>query len=213
MNFLAHSLFGFGNSGLIAGQFCGDFVRGSDLSQFDPDVELGIRLHRHLDRFTDTHAVLLPVRQNIPGVAQRFAGIVVDVMFDHYLAQRWNQISDIPIEAHAEQVHAALKHHEEALPENLKRFMALMQREGILQGNVRLSSIELTLHRIAKRSTKLSSIALKEEQLEPLRDALIVPFNHFLPDLNVAAAAYMKQAILTNRKPQSGNEHRQGSKE
>ena len=197
VNFLAHSLFGFGNSGLMAGQFCGDFVRGSDLSRFTPDIEVGIRLHRHLDRFTDTHPALLPVRQNMPGVAQRFAGIVVDVMFDHYLAKRWNEISDISIEDHAEQVHAALKQHEESLPESLKRFAVLMRREGILQGNVRLSSIELTLSRIAKRSAKLSSIALKEKQLEPLRDALIEPFNHFLPDLNVAAAAYVSGRVIS----------------
>lgn len=197
VNFLAHSLFGFGNSGLIAGQFCGDFVRGRDLSRFTPDIEVGIRLHRHLDRFTDTHPALLPVRQNMPGVAQRFAGIVVDVMFDHYLAKRWNEVSDISIEAHAELVHAALKQHEAALPENLKRFIVLMQREGILQGNVRLSSIELTLERIARRSTSLSSIALKEKQLEPLRDTLTKPFNQFFPDLNAAAAAYVNDSIIS----------------
>lgn len=207
VNFLAHSLLGFNNSELIAGQFCGDFVRGSNLSHFPEGIEHGIRLHRYLDRFTDTHPVLTPVRQTIPDLPRRFAGIVVDVMFDHYLARRWDQISQVSLDHHAKTVILALNQHELHFPLPLKRFTKLLEREDILQNNLHLSSIELTLSRIASRSTKFSALALTTEQLEPLRETLIEPFNTFYPDLHQAAVAYVAQPALNIAQETQLKEH------
>ena len=191
MNFLAHSLFGFNNSELIAGQFCGDFVRGSDLSRFPQGVEQGIRLHRYLDRYTDTHPVLNAVRHNMPDVPRRLSGIVIDVMFDHHLARHWDSVSDLSLQSHEQRVLAALNLHESHFPQALKRFMQVLQSENILQNNIHLISIELTLARIARRSTKFATLALNVEQLAPLRDTLVNPFNTFYPDLLLAASEYL----------------------
>lgn len=194
VNFLAHSLFGFNNSELIAGQFCGDFVRGSDLSRFPQGVEQGIRLHRYLDRYTDAHPSLNAARQGMQDVPRRFSGIVMDVMFDHYLARRWDQVSECSLEHHEQRVLDALNRHEVHFPQPLKRFMLVLERESILQGNVHLESIELTLARIASRSTRFAALALNKEQLAPLRDALVDPFNTFYPELYKAASRYRVQA-------------------
>ncbi len=191
MNFLAHSLLGFDRSALIAGQFCGDFVRGSDLSRFPPEIERGIRLHRHLDRFTDTHDALRPVRHQVPHVPLRFAGIVVDVMFDHYLARRWEQVSHVSLEDHVDTVHRALDMHASHFPPNLKRFVQVLKRDDILQKNIHLEAIELTLARIARRSTKFAPLALTTAQLEPLRESLVEPFTMFLPELHQSALDYL----------------------
>lgn len=67
----------------------GDFIKGSDLSDLDPAIEKGIRLHRAIDHFIDHHSViheLLPVlRTELPKVA----GIAIDIYFDHLLAKNW----------------------------------------------------------------------------------------------------------------------------
>ncbi len=194
MNFLAHSLFGFNSSELIAGQFCGDFVRGSDLSHFPVGVEQGIRLHRYLDRYTDTHPVLNSVRHNMPDVPRRLSGIVMDVMFDHHLALHWTQVSELSLESHEQRVLSALNQHKEHFPMSLKRFMQVLERENLLQNNVHLDSIELTLARIARRSPKFAALALNVEQLKPLRDTLVNPFNTFYPDLLAAASDHLSQS-------------------
>jgi len=100
MNFLAHSLMGFDDDALIAGQFCGDFVRGRDLSQFPEAVERGIRMHRFLDIYTDSFPALQAARADIQQLPRRFSGIVVDVLFDHYLARNWKAVSDITLSEH-----------------------------------------------------------------------------------------------------------------
>jgi acyl carrier protein phosphodiesterase len=126
MNFLAHSLLGFDDSALIAGQFCGDFVRGRDLSHFPEQVARGIRLHRHLDVYTDSFPRLLSVRQEMTGVPRRFVGIIVDVLFDHHLASHWHKYSDLALSEHAGNIHGSLTEHEGVFPESLKKFMVAL---------------------------------------------------------------------------------------
>lgn len=191
MNFLAHSLLGFNNTELIAGQFCGDFVRGSELSGFAPGIERGIRLHRYLDVFTDSFPALQPVRRNMHQVPRRFAGIVIDVLFDHYLATHWDAINEQSLESHAAHVHAALHKHREVLPDALRRFMIALQEHNILVANRDIAAIEHTLARLAKRSPRFGALAISQADLLPLREQLREPFDSFYPELREAAVTYL----------------------
>lgn len=198
MNFLAHSLLGFNNAELIAGQFCGDFVRGSHLSHFPSGIERGIRLHRHLDVFTDSHPALLETKQSIEGLPRRFAGVVIDVLFDHFLARNWSRFSPLSLPDHADRVHDALDTHHEHLPASLQRFLGLLKRERILENNQDLQAIELTLSRLSRRSPRFSELAIQQPALAVMRDKLEQPFVSFYPDLHEAATQWLAQASLVN---------------
>lgn len=191
MNFLAHSLMGFDDPELIAGQFCGDFVRGSNLSHFPVGVERGIRLHRHLDVFTDAHPALLPIRDSMPGVPRRFAGIVIDVLFDHHLARHWANFSERSLEAHANRVHHSLEIHSPILPDSLQKFMRVLHEHGILERNRDIAAIELTLQRLSRRSPRFAVLAIEQQNLVLLRDQLQDPFDTFYPALHQAALKYL----------------------
>ena len=192
MNFLAHTLLGFENVDLITGQVCGDFVRGSDLSRFPSGVETGIRLHRHLDVFTDMHPALQEVRATMEGVPYRFSGIVVDIMFDHFLAREWSRFSVHSLSRHASTVHAALAKHETILPEKLQRFMTVLQRERILERNVDLSALKQTLARLSGRSERFAPLAIDVPHLNRLQHQLQSPFESFHPYLLIAAGRYLE---------------------
>jgi acyl carrier protein phosphodiesterase len=193
MNFLAHSLLGFDDTALIAGQFCGDFVRGRDLSQFPEPVARGIRLHRHLDVYTDSFPVLLSAREEMKSVPRRFIGIIVDVLFDHYLAVHWQKYSDVTLAEHAGNIQGALREHENIFPESLKKFMVALEEHSILENNVHLASIEYTLSRLSLRSSKFAALAVSQEQLAPWRDLLEAPFEAFYPSLEQAAVKYLSE--------------------
>jgi len=193
MNFLAHSLLGFDDSGLIAGQFCGDFVRGRDLSHFPEQIVLGIRLHRYLDVYTDNFPGLLSARQEMTGVPRRFVGIIVDVLFDHHLAAHWKKYSDLPLSEHARNIHRSLSEHENVLPESLKKFMVALEKHKILENNLHLASIELTLKRLSQRSPKFVALAISQEQLIPWRDLLEERFEDFYPSLEQAALLFISE--------------------
>lgn len=193
MNFLAHSLLGFDDSALISGQFCGDFVRGRDLSQFPEQLARGIRLHRHLDVYTDHFPALLSARREMTGVPRRFIGIIVDVLFDHHLAVHWHKYSEISLGEHAGNVQRSLAEHESVFPESLKKFMVALEEHAILENNVHLTSIELTLRRLSRRSPKFAALAVSQEQLIPWRDLLSDRFTEFYPSLEMAAVTYLNE--------------------
>lgn len=193
MNFLAHSLLGFDRPALIAGQICGDFVKGRELSHFPAGVEQGIRLHRHLDMFADSYAGFLAVKQTMTGVPRRFSGIIIDVLFDHHLARHWQQFSTLTLPEHAQTVHSALAEHHHLLPESLQRFSALLKREEILERNTELYAIERTLVHLSSRSPRFSALALGQAQLRDFRESLHQPFEAFYPDLDSAARQFLNK--------------------
>ncbi len=203
MNFLAHTLLGFEDVDLITGQVCGDFVRGSDLSRFPSGVETGIRLHRHLDVYTDSHPALQEVRSTMEAVPYRFSGIVVDVMFDHFLAREWSRFSAHTLSRHASTVHAALAMHEPILPERLQRFRTVLRKDRILERNVDLSALKQTLARLSGRSARFASLAIDLPHLSRLQHQLQSPFELFHPDLLIAARRYLESTSNAHNKDDS----------
>lgn len=182
---------GFDDPALIAGQFCGDFVRGSSLSHFPERVETGIRLHRYLDRHTDTHPQLQEVRAQLQGVPLRFSGIVTDVLFDHHLACHWEHYSALSLRAHADQVHAALEQHHAVLPVSLQRFMRVLVNERLLEANTDMASIERALSRLSRRSPRFAPLAVDQAQLAILYRQLQPVFAEFQPALLQAARSWL----------------------
>ncbi len=194
MNFLAHSLFAQGNSERLAGQFAGDFVRGADLSAYSPGIQLGIRMHRFIDRYTDHHPAAVEVRHLFKPPVRRFAGIVTDVVFDHYLARNWQAYSDASLPEHVAYVHASLAEHHSQLPLGLQRFAAFIEKEEVLEGNLNFSAVELTLARLSRRSKRFAPIADGAAVVLEHEAELMAAFNAFFPEL-LAAANQHREAI------------------
>jgi len=187
VNFLAHSLFAQGDSERLAGQFAGDFVRGSDLSAYSPGMQMGIRMHRFIDRYTDHYPEAIAVRQVFKPPVRRFAGIITDVVFDHYLANEWSTYCDVPLAEHVAHVHDSLAEHHEQLPDGLKRFAAFIKSENVLEGNLDFEGVRLTLHRLSRRSKRFEPISHGIEVVQAHDEEIRAVFNQFFPDLIKAA--------------------------
>lgn len=183
MNFLAHTLFAQGDAERIAGQFCGDFVRGSDLSQYPEGIQQGIHRHRRIDAYTDQHPAVRACLHVFKPPVRRFAGIITDVVFDHYLARDWGKYSDIPIEQHVDSVHAALNEMRDLLPPDLQRFASFLQRENVLLGNQDYAGVEITLYRLSKRSPKFAPLAQGAAIAASNEAEISAAFDAFFPDL------------------------------
>lgn len=196
MNFLAHSLFAQGDSERIAGQFAGDFVRGSDLTRFSASIQVGIRMHRFIDHYTDHHAATVQVRELFKPPVRRFAGIVTDVLFDHYLARDWSLYSQIPLAEHINQVHHALAEHRDQLPDSLQRFAGFIKREKVLEGNLNFDGVVITLQRLSRRSERFAPLADGAAVALEYEAQFISVFNDLFPELIQAANAH--RATLTS---------------
>lgn len=98
MNFLAHFYLSAPEEHLIVGGFLGDFVKGPLRGDLDTALEHGIRLHRHIDSFTDQHAAQKNIKRHLPDKYLRFSGIITDMMCDHFLSKHWQRFHSTPLE-------------------------------------------------------------------------------------------------------------------
>ena len=194
MNFLAHSLFTNSDELLVVGQYCGDFVRGGNLQQFPPTVQHGISLHRRIDSYTDSHPVNLLARNLFSKPYRRFAGIITDVLYDHFLAQNWQEFSNISLQSHAEFVYGALQAHFDLLPPDLQRFVTVVIERNALVSYLDVTTVELVLERISRRSQRFEILATAGKPMRENYSELRGCFDEFFPDLVEHVDPYISTA-------------------
>ena len=102
MNFLAH-LWLTDRAGLpLAGAILGDVLRGPLPAAMPAPLARSVMLHRHVDANTDRHPRVVAAREQFGPGARRYAGIVLDLAFDHVLAQDWSRYSTQALPAFAQ---------------------------------------------------------------------------------------------------------------
>jgi acyl carrier protein phosphodiesterase len=87
MNWLAHIFLSEPNVESRLGNLLGDLVKGKDLDDINPNLRQGIARHYAIDRFTDSHPVVKISKQRIDKEYSKFAGILIDIFYDHFLAK------------------------------------------------------------------------------------------------------------------------------
>ncbi len=89
MNFLAHGwLARGGHDDFLYGNLIADGVKGADLSAWKAEQAAGIRHHRRVDAFVDGHPVVSSVLARAPRRQRRYAGIALDLVWDHFAARQ-----------------------------------------------------------------------------------------------------------------------------
>jgi acyl carrier protein phosphodiesterase len=184
MNFLAHLLLAGDQPESIVGAILADFVRGRQGEQYSACIRAGMRLHVRIDSFTDAHPVVALSKSRMRPPYRRFAGVLTDVFYDHFLARNWETYSPaIPLEEFARQSYAILWDAREILPERLRRMLPRMIEQDWLTSYRNAESIDGVLQGLArrvKRETPLphAIFVLREHDAELESD-----FTEFFPQL------------------------------
>src|SRR5438128_2522534 len=76
----------------------------------------GIRQHRRIDAFTDTHPSVAAFRRVLIPEHGHYARVISDVFFDHFLATSWGQYSRESLERFLRRTWAAIDPHQAELP-------------------------------------------------------------------------------------------------
>ena len=81
MNYLAHFALAGPETGLLVGGFLGDYIKGRLENRFSPEIERGIRLHRAIDQYTDSHPVVKTATSDlIPDSADTLASSRISLL-------------------------------------------------------------------------------------------------------------------------------------
>ncbi|MBE9033059.1 DUF479 domain-containing protein [filamentous cyanobacterium LEGE 11480] len=183
MNYLAHLFLAKPTPEAMIGNLLGDFRTGIPLDHYSPLVRQGIENHLKIDAFTDHHPIVQADKQSFSKPQRRFAGIMLDVLYDHYLAKHWSNYSRIPLTDFAQGVYQILHRHQDMLPAKLQRALPDMIQNDWLCSYQDLATIEYVLQRIAKRFKRPTPIAQGYTEILTHYATFETGFLTFFPEL------------------------------
>lgn len=188
MNYLAHILLAHKTGTSKTGNFLGDFVRGNvQSSGLPPDIQLGIMLHRKIDSFTDAHPITRNSRNCINATRRRFAGIIIDLAYDHFLARHWHAYCDVSIDELTDQFYFELANHQPHLPESSQTMVSHLLENRWLTEYQTMDGISRGLNGIARRYqnkfNRKIPLTRASEEIEKNFTQLEQDFKCFFPQL------------------------------
>jgi acyl carrier protein phosphodiesterase len=189
VNYLVHLYLADRSQSSLVGNLLGDFVKGP-LEGVLPEFRAGVALHRAVDTFAEGHASFRASKRRIEGQRRRFAGIIVDMCYDHFLARDWDEHSETPLVGFTQRVYAALEGEEPRLPERLRTILPRMKAEDWLASYRRPEIIGVALDSIAKRLRRGERLRGSVEELHRHYAELEGDFRVFLPDALAFAQAH-----------------------
>lgn len=192
MNFLAHLYLSGNHPGIMVGNFIGDFVKGRNLyARYEPAVAAGIELHRAIDVFTDQHPAVKSSKQRLQPVYRHYAGVLVDIFYDHFLARQWSLLHPQLLPDFAEHVYRLMEKYHHTLPEKVKYMLTFMTRDDWLTNYARLEGIDRALKGMARRTRHISHMEMAVTDLQDHYLAFKEEFNTFIPDAEAFAKAWL----------------------
>ncbi len=183
MNHLAHALVADRSGTSLVGNLLGDFVKGSPETRYEGELLRGIRLHRRIDVLTDGHRLFRRSRARIRNDLRRYSGILVDLFYDHLLARRWEEYSEVPLPAFADRVYSELEAARDELPDRMQRFVSFMIRTDLLVSYRDQEGIGTALTGISRRMRRRNPLAGAGTELTRIENGLGEDFRGFFPDL------------------------------
>jgi acyl carrier protein phosphodiesterase len=194
MNFLAHLLLAGDDEGLRLGAMLGDFVRGNPRSLSLPaEIHQGILLHRFIDQRVDSLPEVAHLRTQFLPPFRRYAGIIIDLAFDHELALRWAEYSNCALEQFDSEVRELLARHQEILPKELQAFMRYADTRGLFANYREESEILFSLRGLGRRLSRPNPLHRVGEIWHELKPALSGRFASVFPRVQQGVAAWLKE--------------------
>lgn len=183
VNFLAHTYLAGGSDHAIVGSLMGDFVKGPLNGRYGTEITRALALHRRIDVYTDAHHIVRQSRHRVSSARRRFAGILVDMFYDHFLALHWDEYSDMPLERFTARIYSALREHYAMLPERLQAIAPRMAAADWLGSYRYVEAIGLALDRMGQRLKRGNPLLRSTEELLAHYDAFHADFRTFFPDV------------------------------
>ena len=189
MNFLAHAFLSGSDEELLVGNFIADSVKGRQKDLYPPGIRWGIEVHRFIDTYTDTHPIVKQTKDRLRPVYGKFAGVITDMFYDHFLAAKFNQYAAVSLLDFSQYVYATVQKFTLQLPPEVQYFLPYMIKQNWLFRYAQIAGIQASLEGMSRRSAFASNMATATQALETNYRAYEQDFEQFFPELQ----NYVKQ--------------------
>ncbi|TSE09250.1 MULTISPECIES: ACP phosphodiesterase [Aquimarina] len=185
MNFLAHIYLSGEDPELKIGNFIADSVKGKKYLNYPNRIQQGITLHRKIDSYTDTHPIVKKSVSRLFPKYRHYSTVIVDILYDHFLANNWVEYSEIPLEEYTVSFYELLHQYHQVLPKQIQNFLPYMIKDNWLLSYASISGIGSALSGMNRRTKNKSRMDLAVNELEFYYSEFDKEFRSFFEELKV----------------------------
>lgn len=182
MNFLAHIYLSGDNDLIKLGNFMADGIHGKP-DRFPPDVQKGILLHRAIDTYTDAHPIFRQGTKRLHPHYHHYAGVIMDIYYDHFLAKNWGGYHDKPLSEFAAAFYKSLEDNYSILTDKTKTMMPYMIKHDWLGSYATVEGIAGILSQMDNRTGKRSGMTDAVNELKEYYSEFEAEFTEFFRDI------------------------------
>ncbi|WP_266205646.1 acyl carrier protein phosphodiesterase [Pontibacter kalidii] len=193
MNYLAHIYLSGTDDELLIGNFMADAVKGRQAERYAPGIAKGIRLHRLIDTYTDTHPVVAETKARLRPKYRKYAPVVADMYFDHFLARNFSNYASEPLPDFVQRAYSLIEQHHHVLPPRVQNLFGYMQRQNWLESYAEVEGIAQALQGMSRRTTFASGMETAAEELVEQYALYLADFRLFFPELERYVASVREQ--------------------
>jgi len=183
LTYLAHLYLAQPNADSHFGNLLGDFGGKVHAKQLPTTVQNGLENHYLVDRFTDSHTSEIQAKHLFSLARKRFAGIALDVLFDHFLIRHWSQFNEVPLVQFKKNSYALLNENLNIMPNKMQQVVIRMSQNDWFKEYETIEGIGFALDNIAKRIRFTNQFSGSIEDIRRNCAELEAVFLIFFPEL------------------------------
>lgn len=183
MNWLAHLVLSDRSPAFRIGNLLPDLMTRAELSTIPEIFQEGIECHRRIDLFTDRHPLVRRSVQRVSPPYRRFAPVLIDIFYDHFLSARWTDHCFQSLDEFVQEVYTSFDKHRAQMPEATYGHLQRMRAENWLGSYREITGVRLTLERVGRRFRRRIELGPAVVELEKNYDGLEDDFAEFFPEL------------------------------
>lgn len=157
-----------------------DFIKNRDRENFPIEIQEGIKLHRHIDTFTDSHPAVSEAKKIFSPLVRLYSGAFVDVAFDYFIANLYDEET---LKQHSIKTYKTLWANEEFLPDNYIPMLARMEKDDWLSNYRHDWGIEFSMQNVMNKAKYLEKNIPVFDIFLNNKEILKKCFDDFYPEL------------------------------
>jgi acyl carrier protein phosphodiesterase len=183
MNYLAHLYLSGNNHEIMIGNFIADHVKGKQIELYDEGIVKGIRLHRLIDEFTDSHEIVSISKNRIRQDFNKYTPVIIDVFYDHFLAINWKKYHHEDLELYVSRFYDLVNTNGHRIPEKTNQMLQYMIPQNWLLNYRSIEGINKTLTGMSRRTKFESKMEFAAAHLEKHYTDLERDFESYFEEL------------------------------
>lgn len=196
MNHLAHFFLSGDDDDFKIGNFIADFISNKEVDDYTEGVQRGIKLHRAIDAFTDTHPIVKQSTKRLHPFHHKYSPVIVDIYYDYLLGKNWERFTSkeinkeslyegISVRDYINNIYKLLTNRKNDLPIKLQARIDQMIADDWLMKYTTFEGLNEAFNRIEKYAAFPGNFGNAALHLEMYLEDFDKEFIEFFPELMV----------------------------